>query len=1000
MAYGEKYHVVYCDRNKKQFRLAIHEWDYTGESVRHKAARVPFSIAQETTAELKQGGIFPSRATVTLVSSKVFNMEELYTADERKYLVTHEPTDGSDKGKWYGNVIPNGFGEEMDNNVHYMVLTASDNLPTLKLKLFDKGDGTNYGYPEGDFEQSFMWVAKEALKKTGFLLPIWTMVDVKPALTSFIVAVKIGINVTTDVVTIMDSSREVKNNIQVGYRLVVTSGTGVGVAITIGSYDFIAGPTQDIFHITPLEELPGATETGNAVIELVPVVTDPSATYSDPLAITVHDIRVYVIDKDIEGKNYYEVNGTAMTTWDVLNNLAKQWNAKIYQNNGRWEIVRWNAHKVDSGNYDYFVYNSEGVEIGRDPFGLDVLYPCKSTRTEFRPFGHAISMDRVLGAVGVNYLFRYKTEGDSLINMIKNGNMSPAGIMFPPPTMDPGKYTPEYWRRYGSSSPHNMSLQFHGLPAIPGEYPTAGIPYVTVGAIGERFYYNRYLSAGSSYTMSVVQGDRLKINFWYRGRYRTSSTGFNSLNVIDPLVIRIFVAPFGQGNMRSQLVNAGATGLGMMDTATPEQLSSPIKLPSQWVSYPQHNDDYLAFEVGKESIIGPSVDNQKGPWFKYEIDVAPVPQSGNLVLEITGTGEPQLGSGYYTYSLYDGMGVYRNRQGRYSNREGDVAGFFIAKIVDPSSEKVSQIHPYWFRNDGLYTDSIDDIEVLTGDDDSPDHVSNIYVIDGTTRRAIKSWDSWASDFGWGALGLILAKSVMEQYYRPWRIIDGDFVAEHIDWATRFEFEQRPGERYVILRGSIDPINNRFSGTLAQVYDESTPELPPGGSDGGSTVEPNWQTTGIVRCLRDEDGLNTGEQEQQEVDANPASTTNGQIRWVNIGENTGQCPIGDPIDLLWGASVGSIDPETLQYFPVEHNGNDYTVGFDNDGSGKYLTFLHRASLGTVTSIRYENGGWQAYGNTPSWQYEADMIINGYTYKVMRQIYMSGVLNQLPLTFTIQ
>lgn len=156
MAYGEKYHVIYCDRNGKQFRLGIHEWDYVGPSVKHKAAPVPFSITQETSSELKLGGIYPTRAIITLVSSKTFNMEELYTADERKYLVTHEPTDGSDQGKWYGNIIPNGFHEEMDNDVHYMVLTASDNLPTLKLKLFTQDDGTNYGLPDGDFEKSFM----------------------------------------------------------------------------------------------------------------------------------------------------------------------------------------------------------------------------------------------------------------------------------------------------------------------------------------------------------------------------------------------------------------------------------------------------------------------------------------------------------------------------------------------------------------------------------------------------------------------------------------------------------------------------------------------------------------------------------------------------------------------------------------------------------------------------------------------------------------------------
>src|SRR5690606_29713226 len=134
-----------------------------------------------------------------------------------------------------------------------------------------------------------------------------------------------------------------------------------------------------------------------------------------------------------------------------------------------------------------------------------------------------------------------------------------------------------------------------------------------------------------------------------------------------------------------------------------------------WVPFQQHNDDYLAFEVGREFVFGgASSDNTPAIWFKYEIEMDPVPVSGNLVIEITGTGEPKLGSGYYTYSLYDPMGAYRNRQGVYSNRGGDIAGFFAAKIVDQSNESVQLIHPYWYPNNQNYTDSISDIEVLTG----------------------------------------------------------------------------------------------------------------------------------------------------------------------------------------------------------------------------------------------------------------------------------------------
>lgn len=999
MAYGEKYHVIYCDRNGKQFRLGIHEWDYVGPSVKHKAAPVPFSITQETSSELKLGGIYPTRAIITLVSSKTFNMEELYTADERKYLVTHEPTDGSDQGKWYGNIIPNGFHEEMDNDVHYMVLTASDNLPTLKLKLFTQDDGTNYGLPDGDFEKSFMWVAKEALKKTGFLLPIWTMVDVKPMTSGNgqMIAVKISVH-GTDSLTIFEANGLNPSLLIPDARISISgSSNGNNGVYTINSVTPIPGVGYALTVSGGSLDYSGSQYEENVEISVLPE-TDAS-TLPDPLAITLHDIRTYIIDKDIEGQNYYEVHGAAMTTWDVLNNLAKQFNAKIMQNNGRWEITRWNALGVDAGEYEYFVYNSEGVEIGREPFGDDITYPCKNTRTEFRPFGHSIGMDRVLGAVGVNYRYRYKQEGDSLVNLIKNGNFSPTPVLqVPPPTSNPATYTPYMWlRKTISGLPFN--LQYFSMPG--SGYPPGHESFLRVS--GE-FMYTTYLTSETGYSAPVSAGDSLKIMVWVRSDYMTHL----NLNQLCPLVVRIMVRE-NPAN-RVTLVNDGKSGLGILELATSEQLANPVEIGSMWVNPVEMNDDALSFLIGGESILQTPI-SAKSPWRQYIIRTPPSPVSGQLVVEIVGVANPFPTSVINEYygpqtSAYDASGVYRRRNTPNAihftpNHSADITGLFVAKIVDPSSEAVPTIHPYWYANDGAYTDRIDDIEVMFGDDGSPDHVSNIYVMDGSTKKSIKSWDSWANDFGWGALGLVLAKSVMQQYYRPWRIIDGDFVASSIHWASRLHFEERPGERYALLRGTIDYRNNRFSGTIVQVADDGTTPLPPGGNDGGTTVDPNWQPTGTVRCIRDSDGLNTGEQERLETDTNPSSQTYGQFRWVNIGENTDQCPIGDPIDIYWGASaVFPVDPGALNYFPYEKDGDDYTVAFDNDGTGKHLVFLHRASLGTVQSIVYPGTPWNAYGDLPSWEYLSDMTINGYTYKVMRQIYPSGTFTGMGLTFNIQ
>lgn len=55
--------------------------------------------------------------------------------------------------------------------------------------------------------------------------------------------------------------------------------------------------------------------------------------------------------------------------------------------------------------------------------------------------------------------------------------------------------------------------------------------------------------------------------------------------------------------------------------------------------------------------------------------------------------------------------------------------------------------------------------------------------------------------------------------------------------------------------------------------------------------PGWEnTTTPVRCKKDGNNQNTGEQEQEQVGMNPCGTMYDQIRWVVIGTNTSACPL--------------------------------------------------------------------------------------------------------------
>src|SRR5690606_19812722 len=165
------------------------------------------------------------------------------------------------------------------------------------------------------------------------------MVDIKPLLPQYgaVKEVLAGFVSGSNIIRVIDESNTVDGILQVGMTITVSGGLNDGRTYTIVSWTTTTQWNGDDNITIQVSE--SVIDTGgmdNVKLSFSMPVNPNSLP--DPLAITVHDIRVYVRDQDIEGKNYFEIAGGAMTTWDVLNNLAKQWNAKIYQNNGRWEI--------------------------------------------------------------------------------------------------------------------------------------------------------------------------------------------------------------------------------------------------------------------------------------------------------------------------------------------------------------------------------------------------------------------------------------------------------------------------------------------------------------------------------------------------------------------------------------------------------------------------------------------------------------------------------------
>src|SRR5690606_34850999 len=177
LMYSEKYYHTYCDQHGNEFRVSLRVWDYSGGATEVECGPQQFVIERENSSDLKLGGVYGSRATATFVSDTGFDLEELYTGDELTYLLVRLKNGNID---WQGNVIPDGFTQgNWDDRRPMLTVRASDNLTTLKGKQFVDEVGDNYGDDDGEYMQTFLWVIKEGLKKTGFSMPIWTMVDLK-----------------------------------------------------------------------------------------------------------------------------------------------------------------------------------------------------------------------------------------------------------------------------------------------------------------------------------------------------------------------------------------------------------------------------------------------------------------------------------------------------------------------------------------------------------------------------------------------------------------------------------------------------------------------------------------------------------------------------------------------------------------------------------------------------------------------------------------------------
>jgi hypothetical protein len=163
MSYNLKYYFTfYADRDTRiidgtpdDYTCNISQLDYAGSEIEILAQQNPIQINYQNTSSNKLEPIIGSECTLNLIASEDFELEDLYTENEREFLVEVYRNGGL---IWSGFIIPDGCQEAFTFAPYAISVNAVDGLGLLK--------NLSYVQNSGDFylgKQSFIDVINACL---------------------------------------------------------------------------------------------------------------------------------------------------------------------------------------------------------------------------------------------------------------------------------------------------------------------------------------------------------------------------------------------------------------------------------------------------------------------------------------------------------------------------------------------------------------------------------------------------------------------------------------------------------------------------------------------------------------------------------------------------------------------------------------------------------------------------------------------------------------------
>lgn len=173
--YGVRWRLEYDDDlNANTSRIDILERDYSGSVTEIKGAGNPFELEYKGDINNPYKAIVPSVATIGLMCTSSGQFEDIFTSDDRKYLVKFYKNTGSGLTlKWTGYCIPELYEEPYLFEPFPLTINATDGLAELSSQDFLDENENRY---KGNL--SSLSIIASALKTTGLEINIRSAVNI------------------------------------------------------------------------------------------------------------------------------------------------------------------------------------------------------------------------------------------------------------------------------------------------------------------------------------------------------------------------------------------------------------------------------------------------------------------------------------------------------------------------------------------------------------------------------------------------------------------------------------------------------------------------------------------------------------------------------------------------------------------------------------------------------------------------------------------------------